>query len=86
MNLPTTPTLDLEQDGGWLTVWFNQPEIRNPLTAERSADLAALDPRLGAGGREVGDVVAGDRDRRCGQARDDQGARSRHVWVRVLRV
>ena len=46
MNLPTTPTLDLEQDGGWLTVWFNQPEIRNPLTAERSADLAALSAAL----------------------------------------
>lgn len=42
MNLPTTPTLDLELDRGWLTVWFNEPEIRNPLTTERSADLAAL--------------------------------------------
>lgn len=42
MSLPDSKTLDLELADGWLTVWFNEPEIRNPLTAERSADLAAL--------------------------------------------
>ena len=42
MDLPKTPSLDLELAEGWLTVWFNQPEIRNPLTAERIQDLDAL--------------------------------------------
>jgi len=41
-GLPQTLALDLERDGGWLTVWFNQPEIRNPLTAERVRELLAL--------------------------------------------
>ena len=41
-TFPRTPTLDLEQDGGWLTVWFNEPERRNPLSPARAADLAAL--------------------------------------------
>lgn len=35
-------TLDLEFDGGWLTVWFNEPARRNPLTQARVADLCAL--------------------------------------------
>ncbi len=41
-DLPQTEALDLEMDRGWLTVWFNQPEIRNPLTAERVRDLLTL--------------------------------------------
>ena len=40
--LPETKALDLELDNGWLTVWFNQPDIRNPLTAERIKDLLAV--------------------------------------------
>ncbi len=42
MGLPETKSLDIELVGGWLTVWFNEPEIRNPLTDERSAELHAL--------------------------------------------
>jgi isohexenylglutaconyl-CoA hydratase len=40
--LPNSPHLELEQDGAWLTVWFNEPEKRNPLTGERVAALLAL--------------------------------------------
>ncbi|MEM7523581.1 MAG: enoyl-CoA hydratase-related protein [Pseudomonadota bacterium] len=42
MDLPTSDALDLEFSGGWLTVWFTEPEIRNPLTAARSDGLRAL--------------------------------------------
>ncbi|PHP65942.1 enoyl-CoA hydratase [Zhengella mangrovi] len=41
-GFPETVTLDLEPDGGWLTVWFNEPERRNPLSPARAADLLAL--------------------------------------------
>ncbi len=41
-GLPETTALDLDLVGGWLTVWFNEPEIRNPLTTARVADLRAL--------------------------------------------
>ena len=33
-TLPETKTLALDLEQGWLTVWFNQPERRNPLTDE----------------------------------------------------
>lgn len=42
MGLPDTKTLDLELADEWLTVWLNEPEIRNPLTTARSNDLRAL--------------------------------------------
>lgn len=35
-------TLDLERDGPWLTVWFNTPERRNPLSDARVAELLTL--------------------------------------------
>ena len=41
-RLPETGALDLELEDGWLTIWFNQPEIRNPLTNERVNDLFAV--------------------------------------------
>ncbi|MDH4050563.1 MAG: enoyl-CoA hydratase-related protein [Rubrivivax sp.] len=41
-TLQTRATLDLELDAGWLTVWFNQPDLRNPLTAGRVSDLSGL--------------------------------------------
>ena len=41
-TLPKTKTLALSLDAGWLTVWFNQPERRNPLTDEAVEDLAAV--------------------------------------------
>ena len=41
-TLPETQTLALHLEQGWLTVWFNQPERRNPLTDEALEDLAAV--------------------------------------------
>ncbi|WP_136659816.1 enoyl-CoA hydratase-related protein [Nitratireductor sp. XY-223] len=41
-DLPHTEALDLEYEAGWLTVWFNQPESRNPLTGERVSELNAV--------------------------------------------
>ncbi|MEM9013684.1 MAG: enoyl-CoA hydratase-related protein [Pseudomonadota bacterium] len=38
-NLPETRCTELELDNGWLTIWFNQPEMRNPLTEEMRNDL-----------------------------------------------
>jgi len=38
-NLPAVTALELDLDGGWLTVWFNRPESRNALSAELSGDL-----------------------------------------------
>ena len=38
-ELPKTTALDLEFANGWLTVWFNQPEIRNALTDERAREI-----------------------------------------------
>jgi len=40
--LPTSQHLELEQDGDWLTVWFNDPAKRNPLTGERVEALIDL--------------------------------------------
>ncbi|MFC3614478.1 enoyl-CoA hydratase-related protein [Lutimaribacter marinistellae] len=40
--LPQAKHLEFEQDGLWLTVWFNQPEARNPLTQDRVAELIDL--------------------------------------------
>lgn len=40
--LPETSVLDLDLQAGWLTIWFNQPEIRNPLTRERVKALLAV--------------------------------------------
>lgn len=45
---PDTKALDLEFEQGWLTVWFNEPESRNPLTAERASELLALCAHLRA--------------------------------------
>jgi len=41
-TLPGTKTLALDLEQGWLTVWFNQPERRNPLTDDAVEDLAAV--------------------------------------------
>ena len=41
-TLPKTQTLALDFEQGWLTVWFNQPERRNPLTDEAVEDLATV--------------------------------------------
>ncbi|MBL4869506.1 MAG: enoyl-CoA hydratase/isomerase family protein [Robiginitomaculum sp.] len=48
-NLPVCKEIDLELENGWLTVWFNQPEIRNPLSKNRVQGVidlcAALETR-----------------------------------------
>ncbi len=40
--LPITDTLELDFDGGWLTIWFDQIDKRNALTDELRADLGAV--------------------------------------------
>lgn len=40
--LPVSDHYELEQAGPWLTVWFNAPQARNPLTTERVRDLLSL--------------------------------------------
>ncbi|MEO9614912.1 MAG: enoyl-CoA hydratase-related protein [Nitratireductor sp.] len=40
-DLPSTETLILERDGGWLTVWLNRPAARNALSAAMADELAA---------------------------------------------
>jgi len=47
-DLPKFKTLDLDRDGGWLTVWFNEPERSNALTMARVADLTMLAEGLAA--------------------------------------
>ena len=41
-TLPATDSVECEMDNGWLTVWFNQPERRNPLSDEMVADLQRI--------------------------------------------
>lgn len=41
-SLPETKAIELSLDGGWLTVWFNQPERRNPLTDAVVLELQAV--------------------------------------------
>ena len=41
-TLPHTDSGECELHQGWLTVWFNQPERRNPLTDEVVADLQRI--------------------------------------------
>lgn len=40
--LPETKSIDLSLENGWLTVWFNQPERRNPLTDDVVDDLEII--------------------------------------------
>lgn len=42
MSLPDFKTLDLDLAEGWLTVWFNTPERRNPLSLDRVEELLTL--------------------------------------------
>jgi len=56
MELPAFDTLDLELADRWLTVWFNDPARRNPLTAARTAELLALAGHL-ADRRDIRGVV-----------------------------
>ena len=38
-NLPKTENILLEQDVGWLTIWFNRPDNRNALSKELTTEL-----------------------------------------------
>ncbi len=40
--MDTFKTLELEADNGWLTIWFNQPDIRNALTDEMRDELLSV--------------------------------------------
>ncbi|MEM7190000.1 MAG: enoyl-CoA hydratase-related protein [Pseudomonadota bacterium] len=42
MSLPDVTALELEQENGWLTIWFNQPDSRNALTDALVTDLLAV--------------------------------------------
>lgn len=42
MTLPDVTALELEQENGWLTIWFNQPDSRNALTDALVTDLLAV--------------------------------------------
>ena len=37
--LPKTENLLLEQEAGWLTIWFNRPDNRNALSKELTKEL-----------------------------------------------
>lgn len=41
-DLPKTECLILEQEDGWLTIWFNRPESRNALSRELTTELRAV--------------------------------------------
>lgn len=41
-KLPETTALDLDLEDGWLTIWFNEPQSRNPLTIARIRDIHAV--------------------------------------------
>ncbi|WP_300531984.1 enoyl-CoA hydratase-related protein [Maricaulis sp.] len=41
-DFPPTQALELDFDKGWLTIWFNQPDSRNALSAELTAELRAV--------------------------------------------
>ncbi|MEQ8745351.1 enoyl-CoA hydratase-related protein [Pyruvatibacter sp.] len=40
-TLPNVSAVDLELDGGWLTIWFDQPDTRNALTDDLVGDVRA---------------------------------------------
>jgi len=48
MDFPETNYIEIEPnaDSDWLTLWFNQPERRNPLTDGATAELKAIFARL----------------------------------------
>jgi len=41
-SLPPTTAIETELDRGWLTIWFNQPDNRNALSAELTGELRAI--------------------------------------------
>lgn len=41
-GIPESSAIELEHGEQWLTIWFNQPKIRNPLTDEMRVELLAV--------------------------------------------
>ncbi len=41
-ELPKTENILLENDNGWLTIWFNRPDNRNALSKELTTELKAV--------------------------------------------
>ena len=41
-TLPKTENILLENDNGWLTIWFNRPDNRNALSKELTTELKAV--------------------------------------------
>lgn len=84
-TLPNVSAVEPQLTNGWLTIWFNQPESRNALTRELTADLIATlqavrDDRSvrgitlrGRGGVFCagGDLKAFNAGQKGGQNRDD---------------
>lgn len=46
-QLPHTTSIDLDITGDWLTIWFNQPQRRNPLTDDVVNELIAVCDAVG---------------------------------------
>ena len=42
MEYPETKYIEVELEGAWMTLWFNQPEKRNPLTDVAMAELNSV--------------------------------------------
>ena len=41
-KLPEVSVLELALESGWLTIWFNQPKSRNPLTDDMRSELLSV--------------------------------------------
>jgi len=42
MDYPDTQFIEIERDKNWMTLWFNQPEKRNPMTDDAVSELMAV--------------------------------------------
>ena len=42
MDYPDTNFIQIERDKSWMTLWFNQPEKRNPMTDNAVAEFMAV--------------------------------------------
>jgi isohexenylglutaconyl-CoA hydratase len=57
--MDTYKTLELETNGGWLTIWFNQPKIRNALTDEMRDELLSVLEQVAEDGSTRGITLRG---------------------------
>ena len=91
-SLPSVSAVEPELQNGWLTIWFNQPDSRNALSAELVGDMisvlrAVRDDRAvrgitlrGRGGVFCagGDLKAFNKGQTGGQTKDDVVNSSKH--------